>query len=152
MQADEHHRCDGTDLEACSRGSAPSLRCADKGLGGSGRHCFYLALRATAGGERVRHGEAERLSRLQIDEVVIGRKLNRQIGRLLALEDTIDVAGGASPLRLIELRRRSPERDPQYQQARATEGLQLVGGLPSISRHDSLETSVRFCRKIHRHI
>ena len=38
--------------------------------------------------------EAERLCGLEVDQqLVFGRCLNRQIGRLLALEDAIDVAG-----------------------------------------------------------
>jgi hypothetical protein len=41
--------------------------------------------------------EAKRPSRLEIDdELVFGRRLHRQIGRLFALEDTIHVAGRTS--------------------------------------------------------
>ena len=43
-----------------------------------------------------RHGEAERLGGLEVDDqLVLGRRLHRQVGRLLALEDAIDVAGRA---------------------------------------------------------
>ena len=42
----------------------------------------------------VRHGEAERLGSLEVEhQLELGRRLNRQVGRLLALEDVIDVAG-----------------------------------------------------------
>ena len=41
-----------------------------------------------------RHGEAERLGGLEVDhQFVLGRRLHRQVGRLLALEDAVDVAG-----------------------------------------------------------
>ena len=41
-----------------------------------------------------------------IAELVLGRRLHRQIGRLLALENTVDVAGGASVTDLNYRRRR----------------------------------------------
>jgi hypothetical protein len=41
-----------------------------------------------------RHVEAERLGGLEVDhQLVLGRRLHRKVGRLLALEDAIDVAG-----------------------------------------------------------
>src|SRR5262249_21744139 len=41
--------------------------------------------------------KAERLRYPQIDyELVLGRRLHRKLGRLLALEDAVDVAGGAA--------------------------------------------------------
>ena len=52
-----------------------------------------------AGEQRRRHGEAERLGGLEVDhQLVLGRRLHRQVGRLLALEDAIDVAGRAPEL------------------------------------------------------
>ena len=49
-----------------------------------------------AGEQRRRHVEAERLGGLEVDhQLELGRLLHRQVGRLLALEDAIDVAGGA---------------------------------------------------------
>src|SRR5262245_15343696 len=48
---------------------------------------------------RRRHFEAERLGSLEIDDqLVLGRRLYRQIGGLFALEDAIDVAGRAPVL------------------------------------------------------
>src|SRR5262245_354277 len=45
-----------------------------------------------AGEDRMRHGEPERLSSLEIDyQLVLSRRLYRQIGGFLALKDTIDV-------------------------------------------------------------
>src|SRR5262249_59108055 len=43
--------------------------------------------------QAIRHREAERLRHLEIyDQLVLGRRLHRQVGWLLALEDAIDVA------------------------------------------------------------
>ena len=47
-------------------------------------------------GQRVRNGEAERLGGLEVDDqLVLGRRLHRHVGRLLAFEDAIDIAGSA---------------------------------------------------------
>ena len=52
-----------------------------------------------AGEQRQGTVEAERLGGLQVDDqLVLGRRLHRQVGRLLALEDAIDVAGRAPAL------------------------------------------------------
>jgi hypothetical protein len=49
--------------------------------------------------QRLRDFEAERLSGLEVDgEFVLGRRLYWQVSRLLALEDTIDIADGAPVL------------------------------------------------------
>ena len=46
-----------------------------------------------------------------IDELVLGRRLHRQVGRLLALEDAVDVAGRTPVLvDLDRARRRSGRR------------------------------------------
>jgi hypothetical protein len=47
-----------------------------------------------AGEHGRRHIEAERLRGLDVDhQFVLGRSLHRKVGRLLALEDAVDVAG-----------------------------------------------------------
>ena len=52
-----------------------------------------------AGDARRRHFKTERLRRLQVDDqLVFGRRLHGQIGRLLALENAIDVGGRTSIL------------------------------------------------------
>src|SRR5262249_408095 len=44
--------------------------------------------------------EANRLCGLEVDhQIVLGRRLYRQIGRLLALEDPVDIASGAAEFR-----------------------------------------------------
>ena len=49
--------------------------------------------------QRRRHVEAERLGGLEVDDqLVLGRCLHRKVGRLLAPEDAIDVAGRAPVL------------------------------------------------------
>ena len=46
--------------------------------------------------QRWRNVEAERLGGLEVDgQLEFGRRLYRQIGRLLPLEDAIDVSGSA---------------------------------------------------------
>src|SRR5215467_11034785 len=41
-----------------------------------------------------RHSEAERLGRFQIErQLVLGRRLHRKVGGLLALKDAVDIAG-----------------------------------------------------------
>jgi hypothetical protein len=50
-----------------------------------------------AGVDGCRDVEAERLGRLKIDDhPVFCRRLHRQVGRLFALKDAIDVLGGAA--------------------------------------------------------
>ena len=44
--------------------------------------------------QRRRHGEAERLGGLQVDDhLVLCRRLHRHVGRVLTFEDAVDVAG-----------------------------------------------------------
>ena len=62
-------------------------------------NCILFDHLVGAGEQRWRHREAERLGSLEIDhQLVLGRRLHRQVGRLLALEDAIDIAGGAPVL------------------------------------------------------
>ena len=57
-----------------------------------------------AGEQRSAAREAERLGGLEVDDqLVLGWRLHRQVGRLLALEDAIDVAGRA-PVLVDEIR------------------------------------------------
>ena len=52
-----------------------------------------------AGEQGVGHSKAERPGGLEIDhQLALGRCLHRQIGRLFALEDAIDVSGRAAAL------------------------------------------------------
>jgi hypothetical protein len=52
-----------------------------------------------AGEERRRHGEAKLLRSLEIDhQLVFGRRLHRQVGWLLTLEDAVNVASGLAIL------------------------------------------------------
>src|SRR5262249_56660583 len=55
-----------------------------------------------SGEQAIRHGKAESLGGLEGDhKLVLGRGLHRKIGRLLALEDAIHIAGRA--LVLVDL-------------------------------------------------
>ena len=60
------------------------------------QHCVLFDHLIGAGEQHWRHFKAECLRRLEIDrQVVLGGRLHRQVGRLLALEDAVDVAGRA---------------------------------------------------------
>ena len=51
-------------------------------------------MRGDGGEQRRWHGEAEHPGGLVVDrQLVLGRRLHRQVARLLALEDAVDVAG-----------------------------------------------------------
>ena len=52
-----------------------------------------------AGEQRLRHGQPECLRGFEInDELILGRRLHREIAWLLTFEDAIDVAGGTPKL------------------------------------------------------
>src|SRR5258707_13454206 len=49
-----------------------------------------------------RHVEADRLGGLQVDDKLeLGRKLNRQIVRLRAAQDAVDIVRGATPKQVV---------------------------------------------------
>src|SRR5262245_29694816 len=56
------------------------------------------------GKQRLRNGQADRLRGLEIDnQLILGRRLHRHVGWLLALEDAIDVTRG-KPDRIVRIR------------------------------------------------
>src|SRR5262245_10964275 len=56
------------------------------------------------GEQRLRNGQTKRLCGLEIDnQLVLGRRLHRHIGWLLALEDAIDIPRGL-PGRIVRIR------------------------------------------------
>ena len=56
--------------------------------------CLLFDHLVGAGGVATAHVQTERLGGLEVDHrLVLSRRLHRQVGRLLALEDAIDVAG-----------------------------------------------------------
>ena len=62
-------------------------------------HSITSSARASSVGGTV---EAERFGGLEIDDQLeLGRLLHRQVGGLLALEDAIDIAGGAPVLSVV---------------------------------------------------
>ena len=65
----------------------------------SGHSAVYSITSSARASSGRRHGEAERLGSLEIDyQLVLGRRLHRQVGGLLALENAIDIGGRATVL------------------------------------------------------
>jgi hypothetical protein len=63
----------------------------------SKQHRYSITSSARA--STVGHVKTERFGGLEIDHrFVLGRRLHRQVGRLLALEDAIDIVGRAAVL------------------------------------------------------
>ena len=80
---------------------APSDSNSTSESGHRATYSITSSARASSDGGTV---EAERLGGLEIDhQLVLGRRLHRQVGWLLALEDAIDVAGRA-PVLVDEIR------------------------------------------------
>jgi hypothetical protein len=65
---------------------------------------------------RLRNDQTERLGGLEIDhQLVLGRSLHRQFGRLLALQDAIDIAGRKPGLAYPKTIGNSPDSiQPRY--------------------------------------
>jgi hypothetical protein len=77
----------------------PSARSACPLCAISGHRVSLFDHLVGTGAHRRRHGEAKRFSGLEIDhQFVLGWRLYWQVGRLLALEDAIDVASRAPKL------------------------------------------------------
>jgi hypothetical protein len=107
--------------------AAGSVLFARRGLTDPVQQTAAYSITSSARGEqRGRHFEAKRLRSLEVDHKLIrGRRLHRKVGRLLTLENAIDVAGRA-PMRV--------------------DGISPVGDQASVGGEDALEIN----RSIHR--
>jgi|RhiMetdeSRZDD1v2_1073273.scaffolds.fasta_scaffold262853_2 dihydrofolate reductase len=81
-------------LKADMRGAARDVRFGPKAdIAASFDHLIG------AGEQRRWHSETERFGSLQVDdEIILGRRLHREIARFLALEDAINIGGRARVL------------------------------------------------------
>src|SRR3974390_3112850 len=87
----------------------------------------------SAGEERRGHGEAERLSGLEVDhQLEFGRALHRQVGWLLALENAIDVASSLSE----RIDRVCPVRDETTISNEETKRVDCWQSVPRCQRDD----------------
>jgi hypothetical protein len=76
-----------------------STRCANRVVAHRSKKAPLLDHLVGASEHRWRHIEAKRPRGLEIDDqFVLGRRLYRQVGWLLTLENAIDVGGGAAVL------------------------------------------------------
>ena len=90
-----------------------------------------------------RHVKAERFGGLEVDhQLVLGRRLHRQVGRLLALEDAIDVAGG-SPVLVGEIR---PVGDQAAVRDEKPVGIDRGQPMPGRQRNDQIAMKCRRTR------
>ena len=88
----------GSFAGCCARAASGHAAAAPPSSVMNSRRSHSITSSARASSDR-RHFEAERLGGLEVDhQFVLGRRLHRQVGRLLALEDAVDVAGRAPVL------------------------------------------------------
>src|SRR5262249_38620288 len=99
-----------------------------------------------AGEQRRRHSETERLGGVQVDQqLVLGRRLHRQVGRLLALENAVDVRCRA-PILVEEIRTIGDPAASSNKEAVEVEAWKCV---LSRKRGDLDEMYVRQCASWH---
>ena len=84
-----------------------------------------------AGEHGWRDFEAERFGSFEVDyQLVFGRRLHREVGRLLALEDAINVTGGA-PVLVDKIRPIGDQAAACDEVSAKVDGGQFVAGRPA---------------------
>ena len=82
----------------CARAASGHAAAAPPSSVMNSRRSHSITSSARASSDR-RHVDAERLGGLEVDhQFVLGRRLHRQVGRLLALENAVDIASRAAVL------------------------------------------------------